>query len=300
MIDDFGVKWAWVAENVFGGRWSRAIIVPTVEVVMKVFRIKPGLTHLEIHLVDHCNLNCKACDHLSPIADKWFANIDIFRSDLEQLDKLFSGIHTIYLLGGEPLLHPDVESFLFIARKQFPNAKLVIMTNGLLLDKMPDSFWKSCKDTSTKLIFDVYPPLYHKEKQLLNLVKSKGVNIVSSKVQSFQACLNLKGDSDPNETFKKCCYRLIHQLKEGKIYTCAIPMVVQYFNKRFGTQLPSAGWINIYTPNLTGWGIKKALDAGGFSTCAYCSTKKDQLARASFKWSTSSLQMSEWESATYK
>jgi hypothetical protein len=298
LIDNFVAKWAWAAENLRRGRGKFA--VPLVEGMLKALKIKPALFRLEIHLVDHCNLNCKGCDHLSPIADKWFANLDVFKNDMQQLRKLFSGIPAIYLLGGEPLLHPDVERFLFVAREHFPKTTLMLMTNGILLDKMPDSFWKSCRDTSTELILNVYPPLYNKEQILLNLAKSKGVKITSSKVQSFQACLNLKGNSDPDAAFKKCSYRLIHQLKEGKIYTCAIPMVAQYLNKRYGTHIPSAGCVDIYAPNLTGWDVQKALDTGGFSTCRYCSTAKDQLACASFKWSTSSLQMAEWDSATYR
>lgn len=273
--------------------------MPAVNNILKMLKIRPVLSHIEVHLVDHCNLNCKGCDHFAPIADKWFADLNVYVRDLRQLQKLFSRVYTIRLLGGEPLLHPDIVNFLLSTRSLFPNTKIEIMTNGILLEKMPDSFWNGCKQTSTEIILDVYPPLYQKEECLLKLAEAKGVRIINSRVQSFQAFLNLNGDSDPNLSFRQCSYRSIHQLKEGKIFTCVVPMVVPYFNKRYGTNLPSAGWIDIHAPNLTGWDILNMLD-NCFSTCRYCLTAKEQLANAGFPWSTSSLQMSEWEAATYK
>jgi organic radical activating enzyme len=272
------------------------IVVPKAEKLLEILKTKPALAYLEVHLVDHCNLNCKGCDHLCPIADKWFADPNVYARDLQQLQKLFSGIHEICLLGGEPLLHPKIVRFLFYTRSCFPKANIQIMTNGILLDSMPDSFWKACRETSTEIIFDVYPPLYQKEKRLVNLARAKGVRMISRRVSSFQAFINLKGDSDPKVGFQKCKFRFAHQLKEGKLFTCVVPMVVRYFNKRYGTNLPSAGWIDIYDPNLTGWAAKKMLDMW-FSTCRYCATRLDHY--PSFQWSTSELHMSEWDVSTY-
>ena len=34
---------------------------------------------LEIHLVDHCNLNCGGCNHFSPIAKPWFIDPNYFK-----------------------------------------------------------------------------------------------------------------------------------------------------------------------------------------------------------------------------
>lgn len=38
---------------------------------------------MELHLVDYCNLNCKDGGHFSSIADKFFADIDQYRKDIE-------------------------------------------------------------------------------------------------------------------------------------------------------------------------------------------------------------------------
>jgi hypothetical protein len=272
-------------------------IVRTSESILENLKIKPALPYLEVHVVDHCNLNCKGCDHLSPIADKWFADPNGYSCDLQQLKKLFSGIHTICLLGGEPLLHPKIERFLFSTRSCFPNTNIQLMTNGILLDSMPDSFWSACKETSTIIFFDVYPPLYAREKRLIDLARTNGVRMHNWRASSFQASINLKGDSNPNTSFQKCPFRSVHQLKEGKLFTCVKPMVSHYFNKRFGTHIPSSGWVDIYAPNLTGWAAKKVLEKG-FSTCCYCPTGKEKY--PSYQWSTSKLVISEWDVSTCK
>ena len=63
----------------------------------------------EIHLCDHCNLNCKGCGHFSPLAQKRFLDPAVFERDCRQLSKLSNRkIELIDLMGGEPLLHPHI------------------------------------------------------------------------------------------------------------------------------------------------------------------------------------------------
>jgi len=50
------------------------------------------------------------------------------------------------LLGGEPLLHPDLLSLIFIAKESGISSKIQVTTNGKLLHKMPPEFWSSSFD----------------------------------------------------------------------------------------------------------------------------------------------------------
>jgi molybdenum cofactor biosynthesis enzyme MoaA len=52
----------------------------------------------------------------------------------------------IYLLGGEPLLHPRAIDIIKIARKYFPNKDIRFLTNGLLLSKMSKEFFQTLID----------------------------------------------------------------------------------------------------------------------------------------------------------
>lgn len=69
------------------------------------------MDYFEIHLVEHCNLKCKACDNYSSIAEEEYLDIENFENDMKRMRELFSGIQLIRLLGGEPLLHPNLISF---------------------------------------------------------------------------------------------------------------------------------------------------------------------------------------------
>ena len=65
-----------------------------------------------VDIVDHCNLNCKGCGHFSPLAPKSFLDIETFENDLRRLNGLLNGnIYCFELMGGEALLHPQLEDF---------------------------------------------------------------------------------------------------------------------------------------------------------------------------------------------
>ena len=67
-------------------------------------RNREVLDYLEIHLTNHCNLNCACCCHFAPIAEQYFMPVDVFKCDIERLRFLSGGnIRRIRLMGGEPL-----------------------------------------------------------------------------------------------------------------------------------------------------------------------------------------------------
>lgn len=273
-------------------RYRAKVILPKIA---KILKIKPAFAYLEIHVVDHCNLSCKGCGHFSPIADKWFADPDKYAKDMNQLKKLFSTIRIIRLMGGEPLLHPKIERFLFHTRNSFPKADIRIVTNGFLMNQMSDSFWEACKANSVSFDVTVYPPMKSKVKFLVELVRSKGANLTElKKVDFFYAFYNNKGNSNMKLGYQKCQpgWNKCANLRNGKIYSCPIPTYIHYFNKRFGTQVPSDGYVDIYAPNITGWEVKKALDKAP-STCRYCTFGWDKVPK--FSWSLSNQRISDWD-----
>ncbi len=98
--------------------------------------MKLRIANLEMHVVHGCNLACESCSHYAnqghrgiislEDADRWMrlwnARID---------PKMFS------LLGGEPTIHPKLEEFILLARRNWPDAKLRLVTNGFFLHRHP-------------------------------------------------------------------------------------------------------------------------------------------------------------------
>jgi organic radical activating enzyme len=87
---------------------------------------------VEINAVWHCNLACVACTHASPVAQRGQADPDIVRADLSRLGKV-AYIKEIRILGGEPLLHPDLPALLRAVRDCGLPATVRVSTNGTRL-----------------------------------------------------------------------------------------------------------------------------------------------------------------------
>ena len=100
---------------------------------------KDGKVHLprvDCNIAFGCNLKCEYCTAISPfrtgIASK-VALIDSFEKWSHKISP-----ETIRLLGGEPLLHPDIAEIVVATVHCFPQAQINITTNGLLIARLPD------------------------------------------------------------------------------------------------------------------------------------------------------------------
>lgn len=194
---------------------------------------------LETHLADHCNLNCKGCSHFAPLADgEIFIDIADFKRDIQRLKQLFDHIDEIRLMGGEPLLHPELLSFMDFARAAFPKARIAVFTNGILLPAMTDDFWKACAQKHILVKITHYPI----DLNLQKIIQKAAENAVPIKIPKQISCffkhMNINGDSDPKTSFRNC--RLMFQtpqLRDGKLYPCFFPAYVDIFNNHFGFDL---------------------------------------------------------------
>lgn len=89
--------------------------------------------NLELHIVDHCNMDCVGCSHESPFLPRRFEDPERLRHALEALWLCYHA-PLLKLLGGEPLLHPAINDIIEAAR-QTTNARIRLVTNGTLLER---------------------------------------------------------------------------------------------------------------------------------------------------------------------
>lgn len=85
-----------------------------------------------IEITNNCNLNCFFCNGTE--REKEFLSMDKFKKLLDRLEG-----YTKYLyfhVMGEPLLHPDINSFIDIASERY---FINITSNGYLIDKIKDN-----------------------------------------------------------------------------------------------------------------------------------------------------------------
>jgi 4Fe-4S single cluster domain len=104
-------------------------------------RQKLSVSAMEYNLTEHCNLSCYQCDHASPLLAKKFASLADFERDMRALSQAVH-LGELRLVGGEPLLHPQLIDFMRMTRETGIADAIKIYTNGMLLHTMPDEFWE--------------------------------------------------------------------------------------------------------------------------------------------------------------
>ncbi|MBR3654612.1 MAG: 4Fe-4S cluster-binding domain-containing protein [Elusimicrobia bacterium] len=239
-----------------------------LKTIIKIITLRPYLRYLEFHIADHCNLKCNACTHFSNISEPNIIDARFLEFRFTRLRELFGIIMTIRILGGEPLLHPDIIEILSSSRFNFPFSKIELVTNGLLLDKMPKEFFEACRRNKIAVYISKYPVIENKLKKINELLSSFKIKYyISPKIINFSANLNPKGDSDKDITFKNCRHKICTILREDNIYLCPIAAYIDKYNKYFNKNIPVPKGINIYSNSA-----KQILNykKNSEETCRYC------------------------------
>ena len=176
---------------------------------------------VEYSLTEHCNISCHACAHASPLLAKKFADLSDFTRDFEALAEVFHS-RELRIVGGEPLLHPELLAFLREGRRIGIADTIVVYTNGVLLHRMPDDFWRLID----KLHVSVYPGVRRRldEEDCARLCRTHDVELRIERFRTFDQTLISKHIDDPR--LVKAIYRACHTATEchtvhgGRFYKC--------------------------------------------------------------------------------
>ena len=185
---------------------------------------------LEYHIADHCNLRCDHCCSFSPILKKWFADAGEFESDLRAVSRVVAP-QFLKIVGGEPLLHPELERLLTIARSLEVGRRIQLTTNAFLIDRLTPRGW-DCLDM---LAVSLYPePALPKDRIRFIAREARKRNVeVSWKVQDKFTCLDRSSPADSADAariFQDCWIRhRCNSIKGGRFYCCTRPQYVQKF-----------------------------------------------------------------------
>jgi len=251
----------------------------------------PRLHRLLFHVTDHCNLNCKGCTHFSNIAQPRLADLDAFSADIERLTKVFSGITEFYLLGGEPLLHPRIHEFVRVTRAAFPKTRINVMTNGVLVSRMPESFWAAMRETGAWLLCDDYPVGASKE-AIEAVVVAHGVLLewTDPRDEFFKLPIDLTGSQDAALSFRRCRGVMnCPVLRDSRISPCAYSAFVDIFIEKFGVESLEAGpsdSISIHEDPYDVWDFLNS----SIPWCRHC----DFDSMETYRWARSKGTIDEW------
>ena len=272
-------------------------IVPFYKTITKASSKKKKLLKFQVNVADHCNLNCKGCTAFSPLSQETYLDLNVFEKDCGRISELTEGkIELIDLLGGEPLLHPEINKIMEISRRHFTIGDINIITNGILLTRMPLDFWQKCHEYNINIIISGYPikldfPDIYKLAESCNVQLSIRGNPGGKKIWN-KVPFDLQGRQNILKNFKKCFgANFCICLDKGKLASCPIPLLMPIFNNYFKQNIPVTDndYIDIYKAKT----IDEVLDflRKPIPMCAYCNLDNVDYG---INWESSKKEITEW------
>lgn len=252
--------------------------------------------HLEIQVAEHCNLNCASCTHFSPLAEESYMTKEDFSSQLQKANKIFRGhCKSLKIMGGEPLLHPEIAELQRLAREAMPEIKITLQTNGILLTRMSEDFWKSCTDNDILVRVTRYPVKLDVD-EIKCLAQRFKVNLKfhpEETIKSFNLYpLNIDGQSDAAENLANCKMKLRYVLiKDGRLFPCPIAGNAEHFNSAFHHHLGCCEQDSISLEDVHSFEDYARFAHRPLSFCKHCLPTQY---RRDIGWAHSKREISEW------
>lgn len=119
----------------------RARIEPRAEERSRAYEVRDGridVESIELHVVEHCNLRCAQCCNVSPyLAERTMTVAEVSAACARVREVMRPTV--LKIMGGEPLLHPDLAGVLRAVRASEVAPRVRLFTNGLLLRTIDDA-----------------------------------------------------------------------------------------------------------------------------------------------------------------
>lgn len=253
--------------------------------------------NFEIHLNDDCNLSCKGCFHFAPLVKGHVPYpLDEFEKDIKRISELFHGkFGWVHLLGGEPLLNKDVTKYLDVVGRYIKKGQVDLITNGLLLPKMGEDFFDSCKRNHIRIAITKYPIPFNYEATLSSVLE-KGCQAYFFGDRGLPEAFSMPALNKDSMVSAKRNY--IHcvlanacvTLDHGRLTYCSIPGYVRIYNETFGKTFETEDdWISIHDHKK-----REILDflRNPHSFCKYCDLQKRL--ENPIPWAQSKREKEEW------
>jgi hypothetical protein len=188
---------------------------------------------LEYNLVDHCNLSCRECSHLSPFLRANALPLATFARDLTRLAEVYR-VQRLRFVGGEPLLNDDIGAFVAAVRASGITQDIEVVTNGVLLERVSDDLL----DSIDSLAVSVYPER-RPDDALLERTRERcrrfAVRLRIERIDQFRKTQTVVPVDDPkllNGIFRSCLIAhawSCQTIYDGRFYLCSRPIYTDAF-----------------------------------------------------------------------
>ena len=198
----------------------------------------------ELHVTEHCNLRCANCCNMSPLVARRSHTVQEIAALCERMARVLVA-DVFKIMGGEPLLHPDVAGVLRAVRASGIGDRVRLFTNGLRLGRVPDEFWEALDELtiSSYSSAPVRPAIMDmaRERALRH-----GFVLNIKQVTEFSHVLSpayIEDDQVVQRTYDNCWLR--HRcliVRGGKFYMCTRAAYAADFSERALHTPPPPDW----------------------------------------------------------
>ena len=204
---------------------------------------KPVLPFVETMVNQNCNLSCHGCSNYSDLTHQGYVKWKDGKASLERwLERV--DIPDFGILGGEPLMNPEIEKWIIGLRELMPDAQIRFTTNGLLLNKkfhvvklleeIGNCVFKIAVhvddaelEQNIQKIYNMYDWKEVEEFGVKRYTTGNKFRYHVKRPDTFWK--NYKGsyenmmphDSNPADAFALCCQQTCPLLYRNKIYKCS-------------------------------------------------------------------------------
>lgn len=211
------------------------------------------IDNLEIHLVHSCNLACEGCSHYSNQGHQGMISLEEADAWMRQWNQRVSP-RTFSLLGGEPTIHPKLVDFVSLSRRNWPEARLQLVTNGFLLHRHPDLPAVLGNDPNACISLSIHHTSPQYRERLLPVVRllvewtrrhSVQIDFRPShgswtrRYKGFGPSMEPFDDGRPRESWERCPAKYCKQLFRGELWKCAPIAYLPMQHVKYGL---SAAW----------------------------------------------------------
>jgi organic radical activating enzyme len=172
---------------------------------------------IEYNIVEHCNLTCAHCDHASPYMPRNHIPAEVIGKDLARLAEA-ARFGELKLVGGEPLLHPDLLAVLNVCKSTRVAHKMTLATNGLLLHKLGDD----ALGLIDQLWISIYPDVKIKvdQAELRRRCAQARTRVYFVHMDAFRKTISGKRNDDRElleKIYRSCPLQLVPHAATGEI-----------------------------------------------------------------------------------
>lgn len=224
---------------------------------------KPTLPFLETMITQVCNISCLGCTNYSDLTHQGYVTWSQGKQWLEPwLGRIT--IPDFGIMGGEPLINPEVEDWLLGIRQLMPNSQIRFTTNALLLEKkwhlvdlmseLGNCVLKITVHENNPVIEQAIERVFGQfnwtpvtEYGIDRYVSDRNfkfqVNRPTTFIKSYKNSYSnmMPYTSKPAEAFDICCQKNCPLIHQGKIYKCSTNGLLKDTLARFNN------------PNLEQW-----------------------------------------------